>query len=147
MTDEEIPRSRFADRVFAIGVAAFAGWTLWQSWDVGLGSLSEPGSGMWPFAVAAGLLTTALALLLRSPEGERFTVRAVRPLGLAAMLFVFIGAYDYVGFLIPGVVLMFVHLRFLGGESWRTSALVAVLGTGVTFYLFSELLGAHMRAI
>lgn len=132
--------------MYTFAVALFAGWVIWESWKVGVGSLERPGAGMWPLALAAALLIISAVLLLRSPSGERFTAQALRPISLVGMLFAFIGAYDYFGFLIPGAVLMTFQMKVLGREGWLTSLLVAVLGTGATFYLFSELLGANMKA-
>lgn len=117
------------------------------SWGYGLGSLSDPGPGLWPFAVSvliAGMSLVLLAIGPRLTDTEKFTraswlpiVGTVTFVGVALLL-------PVVGFEIPSVLLSLVWTRFMGGETWRSSILVSI-GSVIAFHLlFVELLGVPL---
>ena len=102
----------------------------------GLGSLRRPGPGLWPMACATLVIALSLVLLLISrgwTDSERFTRSSILPaVGLAT--FVGLGfLIPVIGFEIPALGLCIVWLRFLGGESWRSTLVVSV-GTVAAFY-------------
>ena len=78
----------------------------------GLGSLRRHGPGLWPMACAT--LVIALSLVLPTFVGLGLLIPAI-------------------GFEIPALGLCIVWLRFLGGESWRSTLVVSV-GTVAAFY-------------
>ena len=101
----------------------------------GLGSLRRPGPGLWPMACATLVIALSLVLLLISrgwTDSERFTRSSILPaVGLAT--FVGLGfLIPVIGFEIPALGLCIVWLRFLGGESWRSTLVVSV-GTVAAF--------------
>ena len=118
--------------VVAIGAAAFVG-----SLSLGAGTARQPGSGTWPMLISLVMIVLGLALLpavRRTSDAERFTRSSWLVLvGLATMV-VFVAVISVIGFEIPTVLLAFVWLRFLGGESWRSS-IITSLGVVVAFYL------------
>jgi putative tricarboxylic transport membrane protein len=66
-------------------------------------------------------------------DSEKFTRASLLP---AAGLLTFVGLavlMPVIGFEIPSVLLCVVWLRFLGGESWRSTVLIS-LGTVAAFY-------------
>ena len=84
------------------------------------------------FAVVLGLALGATAR--RTSDAERFTGSSWAVVaGLATML-VFVALIGTIGFEIPSALLAFVWLRFLGGESWRSS-IVTSIGVVIAFYL------------
>ena len=105
----------------------------------GLGSLTEPGPGLWPFAVAVAVTALSLAQIAfgrSAQDTEQFTRSSVLTglgvlslVGLAALL-------PVIGFEVPSLVLMVVWLRFLGGESWRMTAVVSVVTVAAFYALF-----------
>lgn len=116
----------------AIGAAAAI-----LSYGYGLGTLRRPGAGLWPFAVAVFIVVMSLVLLAvgrHLQDSERFTRLSVLVLaGLAT--FVGLGVLiPAIGFELPALALCVVWLRFLGGESWRSTAVVSV-ATVAAFYL------------
>jgi hypothetical protein len=118
----------------AIGVGGAA-----LAYSYGLGSLHEPGPGLWPFVVSV-LIATLSALLLVVGRGlddsESFTRSSVLA-AVGAITFVAFGLLmPLTGFEIPAVLLCVVWLRFLGGESWRNTAVISVLTTAVFYFLF-----------
>lgn len=118
--------------VVALGAAALVG-----SVGLGAGTARNPGPGTWPLLISATLVVLGLALLpaaRRTADAERFSGPSRLVLvGLVTMV-VFVVLLPVIGFEIPAALLAFVWLRFLGGESWRTSVVVSV-GAVVGFYL------------
>jgi putative tricarboxylic transport membrane protein len=118
----------------AVGVAGMA-----LSLGYGLGSLTQPGPGLWPFAVAVAVTALSVAQIVfgrRAEDTEQFTrasaltgLGVLSLLGLAALL-------PVIGFEVPSLVLMVIWLRFLGGESWRMTAVVSVVTVAAFYALF-----------
>ncbi|TDE55802.1 tripartite tricarboxylate transporter TctB family protein [Nonomuraea mesophila] len=112
------------------------------SYALGLGSLTHPGPGLWPFAISVTIIALSAALVVagrRLEDAERFsrasllTVVALVTLVLLAVLL------PLIGFEIPSLLLVFVWLRWLGKESWRSSIVISV-GTVAAFYVIFVLL-------
>lgn len=105
----------------------------------GLGSLHQPGPGLWPFVVSVVITVLSVLLLLigrRLTDTEAFTRSSVLA-AAGAVTFVGFGLLmPLIGFEIPALVLCVIWLRFLGGESWRSTALVSVITTTVFYFLF-----------
>lgn len=107
------------------------------SYGYGLGTLRAPGPGLWPLVVS--LVITALSLVLlvtgrRLTDDERFTRTSLLPL-VGVLTFIGLGALiPVIGFELPSLALCVIWLRFLGGESWRSTIVVSV-GTVAAFYL------------
>lgn len=120
--------------VLVLGAAA-----AWLAHGYGLGSLRRPGPGLWPFVVSLLIVVLGVVLLLRGralDDAERFT-RASLLVVVGAATFLALGALlPVVGFEIPAVLLGIVWLRFLGGESWRSTIVVSVLTTAAFYVLF-----------
>ncbi len=115
------------------------------AYGYGLGTLRRPGAGLWPFTISIVIVVLAVILLIvgrKLEDSERFT---------RVSLLVFVGGVSFVafaallptiGFEIPSLLLCVVWLRFLGGESWRSTVLISV-GTVAAFYLLF-LYGLHI---
>ncbi|TFV65660.1 UNVERIFIED_ORG: tripartite tricarboxylate transporter TctB family protein [Bacillus sp. AZ43] len=121
-----------ATLVVALGAAGLVG-----SLSLGAGSPARPDSGTWPLilSVVLVLLGVALALTARgSSDAERFSRSSWLVLAGLATMVVFVALIGTIGFEIPAALLAFVWLRFLGGETWRTSVVTSI-GVVVAFYL------------
>lgn len=107
--------------------------------DYGLDSLRKPGPGLWPFVIAT--VITALSVLLlvvgrRLEDSVSFTRSSVLP-AIGVLTFLALGVLmPVIGFEIPSLVLCVIWLRFLGGESWRSTVLVSVGTVTVFYFLF-----------
>ena len=102
----------------------------------GLGSLSRPGPGLWPMVVSVVIVVLSLALLLVGrglDDSEQFSRASVLPLVGVATFIALAFLIPTLGFELPALGLCVVWLRFLGGESWR-STIVVSLGTVAAFY-------------
>lgn len=118
----------------AVGVAGAA-----LAYGYGLGSLRQPGPGLWPFVVSA--LVVALSLLLLATgrhltDSEKFTRSSVLPV-VGVVTFLGLGvAMPLIGFEIPSLLLCIIWLRFLGGETWRSTIVVSVATVAAFYALF-----------
>ncbi|MFH5821263.1 tripartite tricarboxylate transporter TctB family protein [Georgenia sp. AZ-5] len=113
-----------AGAVVAVGAAGTA-----LSWQLGLGRLGDPGSGMWPFVLGVAMTLTGLALLLRArttTDTERFTRGTVGVVLGAASLVAFGLLFELVGFEIPTALLLVVWLKVIGSETWRSTAVITL---------------------
>lgn len=116
-------------------VFGIAGMAL--SVNLSLGSLTDPAPGFFPFVVS--LITTVLSaaqivLGRRGGDGEKFSRYSVTVVWGVISLLVFVAVLPLIGFEIPALLLSFVWMKWLGGESWRSAILYSVL-TVVVFYL------------
>jgi putative tricarboxylic transport membrane protein len=107
------------------------------AYGYGLGTLKRPGAGLWPFTVSMLIVVLSLLLLVigrHLQDSEKFTRASLLVLaGLAT--FVGVGVLlPVIGFEIPSLLLCAVWLKLLGGESWRSTAIVSV-ATVAAFYL------------
>jgi putative tricarboxylic transport membrane protein len=109
------------------------------AYDYGLGTLRRPGTGLWPFVVCLLVIALSLTLLVAGrhlTDSEAFTRASLLPLaGIAT--FIGIGALlPVIGFEIPSLLLCGIWLRFLGGESWRSTIVVSVATVATFYFLF-----------
>ncbi|TCC31304.1 tripartite tricarboxylate transporter TctB family protein [Kribbella sindirgiensis] len=121
----------------AVGVAGLIG-----SVTLGLGRLTQPGPGLWPFVVCVVVTVLSIALALVGRHGtdtEKFSRASVQTAVAVLTLLIFAAVLPLIGFEIPSLLLTFVWLRFLGKESWVSSVAISV-GTVAAFYVLFVLL-------
>jgi putative tricarboxylic transport membrane protein len=121
-----------------VGIAIGVGGAV-LAYGYGLGSLREPGPGLWPFVVSVLIAALSLILLVVGrglADSEAFTRSSALPV-IGVVTFVAFGLLMPVtGFEIPALVLCVTWLRFLGGESWRNTIVISVLTTAAFYFLF-----------
>ena len=121
-----------------VGIAVGVGGAV-LSYGYGLGSMREPGPGMWPFIVSVVIATLSVLLLVAGrglTDAEAFTRSSVLPV-VGIVTFVAFGVLmPLTGFEIPALALCVIWLRFLGGESWRNTVVISVLTTAAFYLLF-----------
>ena len=118
--------------VVVLGAAAVLG-----SLSLGAGSPRTPATGTWPLLISGALLVLGVGLVFaarRTSDAERFSGASWLVLAGLATMVAFVAAIETVGFEIPAALLTFVWLRFLGGETWRSS-IVTTVCVVVAFYL------------
>ncbi len=109
------------------------------AYGYGLGSLREPGPGLWPFVVSIAIAALSVALLLvcrRMTDSEAFTGSSLQPLVGVVTLLALAVLMPVIGFELPALALCVVWLRFLGGETWRSTILTSLLTTASFYALF-----------
>ena len=142
---EEIPRAGAWARYVAVLVPLVVGGAaMVYSLGLGFGSPTDPGPGLWPFVTSAVLVAASVVLLVfgrgLGDDYESFTSGArIIALGVAS-LGVFVVLFQRVGFELPSLLIFVFWLKFLGGESWRTTVAVSVGATAAFYVLFIVLL-------
>lgn len=86
------------------------------------------------------------AVLPRKDE-ERFRLHEVmRVVALMVVLLLFPVLFDYVGFVIPSMLVIVFMMRVLSKESWLRSLIVAVSTTALGYVLFGTFLNVRLPA-
>ena len=140
LADERPPVGGPAYQVVAALVVLVLGiGGAYLAYGYGLGSLRRPGPGLWPFAVSVLIAVLAIMLLVvgrHLDDAEKFT-RASLLVLVGGATFVGLGLMlPTLGFEIPAILLGIVWLRFLGGESWRSTIVISVATTAAFYLLF-----------
>jgi putative tricarboxylic transport membrane protein len=120
-----------------LGVAALIG-----ARNLGLGELSSPGPGLWPF-ITATLLTGTAVLLLFIDDPDDYEPWTRGALGIAmglVSLGVFILLFQAIGFAVSATLMLLFWLRIFAKEPWRWAVPLAVIGALVFHLIFVEAL-------
>ncbi|HWD81875.1 MAG TPA: tripartite tricarboxylate transporter TctB family protein [Kribbella sp.] len=138
LAEDRPPHAGPWSQLGAAVVAALVGiGGLIGSLALGLGRLTHPGPGLWPFVVSVVVTVLAVVLALVGRHGtdtEKFSRSSVLTAVAVLSLIAFAALLPLIGFEIPSLLLAFVWLRFLGKESWISSAAISV-GTVAAFYV------------
>lgn len=140
LAEERPPEGGPAYQLVAAAVVVLLGITAAVlAYGYGLGSLRRPGPGLWPMAVSAAIAVLGVVLLVIGPrldDAEKFTRSSLLVL-VGGATFVGLGfLMPTIGFEIPAVLLCVVWLRFLGGESWRSTIVISLCTTAAFYLLF-----------
>jgi putative tricarboxylic transport membrane protein len=140
LADERPPSGGPAYQLVSAAVVLLIGLAgAWLAHGYGIGTLRRPGPGLWPFIVSCLIIVLAVVLMVvgrHLDDTEKFT-RSSLLVAVGAATFVALGfLLPVIGFEIPAVLLGIVWLRFLGGESWRSTIVISVLTTAAFYGLF-----------
>jgi hypothetical protein len=137
----------------AIWLAIALGVT-WSGADLGIGTLTNPGSGLMIFWVGAAMTALALAtfaVALRQPatgtlgslwHGLRWWLVPY----VVVLLIIYAWALPIVGFLAATVTLLFVLFMSIDRQGWIAPLLGAVLITAAAYIVFHRWLGTQLPA-
>jgi putative tricarboxylic transport membrane protein len=124
----------------AVGIAAALG-----ARDLGVGSLTDPGPGLWPLVVSAVLVITGAAVAVRPGDDAEAIGRDAWTVVVACLtLLAYTAVIRVVGFELPTIALLAVWMRLFGGEPWRTTVAVSVGVTVVVYVVFILALGVAL---
>ena len=124
----------------AVGIAAALG-----ARDLGVGSLTDPGPGLWPLVVSAVLVITGAVVAVRPGDDAEAIGRDAWVVVVACLsLVAYTAVIRVVGFELPTVVLLAFWMRVFGGEPWRTTVAVSVGVTVVVYAVFILALGVAL---
>ena len=105
----------------------------------GLGSLQQPGPGLWPFAISVLIIGLSVLLLVvgrHLHDAEAFTRSSWQPV-IGVLTFVGLGfLMPVIGFEIPSLLMCAIWLKLLGGETWRSTVVVSVATVAAFYVLF-----------
>jgi putative tricarboxylic transport membrane protein len=130
------PAYQVAGTLVALGVGLVGAWL---AWGYGLGTLRRPDAGLWPFVISVLIVAFSLVLLVVGrdlQDSEKFTRTSLLVVIGAATLVGLAVALPLIGFEVPALLLCAVWLRFLGGESWRSTVVVSVATVAAFYVLF-----------
>jgi len=128
--------------ILAFGIVALAG-----SVQLGFGSLSQPGAGLFPFfaglmIVIAAPIAIANAIVRRESESELILKKnGLRTLGVMIAVFAaWILAMPTLGYVAVTFAAVLVLARLLGLEGWLKPLALSVATALATYVLFDRLL-------
>ena len=128
----------------------------WGAVDLGLGDLTEPGAGLFPFMISLLLIVFAIGLFAASLRKRgRFSFVEIRKLwpdrdgfrriGLTVLFLAsYVVALNYLGFLLVTFLFIFVLMRFIEPQKWPTVILGSLLTAGVSYAIFEIWLRANL---
>ncbi len=103
---------------------------------MGLGTPAAPQPGLWPFMISCVMVVLGLFQLIigrHNRDAEKFTRMSTAPLTGLVTLALMVALMPVIGFELPALVLCVIWMRFLGGETWRSTIVVSILVV-VAFY-------------
>jgi len=151
--EDEPPPATLAGRLIAAAVPLVVGAAaLVNSILLGIGSLTDPGAGLWPAGASCLMILGSVLLLARwrsIKDGESFDRSGLLTIGLAlvfagiyVILFGGWGTWPGTGFEWATALMLALWLRLIGRESWLMTAAVSIGVTAALHLLFIELLKA-----
>jgi len=138
----------------AVALAFLAGSALYlvQATRLPLGSVEQPGAGLFPILVGAFLLAVSAAHLLQDLRRSSGTQplppagTGRRVMGVVAALGAFCLLLPWLGYAVAALGLLLAILRLFGLARWGMSAAVALVATVASYYLFAVVLGVPLPA-
>ena len=91
---------------------------------MGLGTPAAPQPGLWPFMISCVMVVLGLFQLIigrHNRDAEKFTRMSMAPLTGLVTLAAMVALMPAIGFELPALVLCIIWMRFLGGETWRST--------------------------
>ncbi|WP_411375219.1 tripartite tricarboxylate transporter TctB family protein [Arthrobacter sp. MPF02] len=128
--------------VLAVGIGALV-----LSVSMGLGTPATPQPGLWPFMISCVMVALGLFQLIlgrRNRDAEKFTRMSLAPVTGLVTLAAMVALMPLIGFEIPALILCVIWMRFLGGETWRSTVLVSVLVVAAFYGIFILALGTSI---
>jgi len=143
---------RRAELIMAVVLAIFSAYLMWKSAELPVGWIpgEGPGGGAFPFWLSAGMLLSALWILVRAVRGITPQSQSSEPyfdsqsavlIGLViGALVLMVGSIHLVG-VYGAIPLFFVfYMKIVGRHSWLQTAAFAIGAPVVTFFFFEILL-------
>lgn len=137
------PAYKLSTLAIIVGAALCAGY----GFQLGLGTLSQPGPGLWPTIVASGMAVAALMLFVSEKDAgdyESFTKRTWIIAGGFGLMVLFIVLFIFAGFTVATLTLSVIWLRWMAKERWVFVWGYSIGQTVLFVLIFSVLLGVPM---
>jgi hypothetical protein len=120
--------------VIGVGIGAVV-----LSIAMGLGTPSAPQPGLWPFMISCVMVVLGLFQLImgrHNRDAEKFTRMSAAPLTGLVTLAAMVALMPLAGFELPALVLCIIWMRFLGGETWRSTLVVSAVVVAAFYGIF-----------
>jgi putative tricarboxylic transport membrane protein len=145
---------RTGDVLAAVFWLAVALVVTWSGYDLGLGTLVDPGPGFMIFwvgivmaALAAAAFTAGVPQLLTTPHGQlRTATRWWFVPYVIGLLAIYAWLMPIVGFVTTTVVFLFILFATIDRQGWLMPPVGAVLATAVAYIVFHRWLGTQLPA-
>jgi hypothetical protein len=114
---------------------------------MGLGTPSAPQPGLWPFIISCVMVALGLFQLIagrHNRDAEKFTRMSISPLTGLVTLAAMVAVMPLIGFELPALVLCIIWMRFLGGETWRSTVLISAIVVAAFYGIFVLALGTSI---
>lgn len=136
--EEEKPPAAgaLANAAASLAVIGVGVGSLVLSIALGLGAPEAPQPGLWPFMISCVMVVLGLFQLIvgrHNRDAEKFTRMSTAPLTGLVTLAGMVALMPAIGFEIPALVLCVIWMRFLGGETWRSTLAVSA-AVVIAFY-------------
>lgn len=138
-SDETPSAGTLTNLVSGIVVALLGSGSLAVALELGFGTLTSPRAGTWPAILSALLIILGLALIMLSrtfSDAERITRRAVSVAVGAMSIVVAVQLMPFVGFEVPGFLLMVFWMKVLGREGLLKSLVISAVTVMVLYLIF-----------
>ncbi len=137
------------EQIVSLGILVFALVYLAGSLALKVGTLAQPGAGLFPAMVAFFLLAIAAFHAWRtfrntSPEGAGHRWTQLAPAGIAAALIFYPMLLKALSFLVSTFIVLYVLFRLLRFKTTLISFLTALFTTLLAFIIFTGLLGVTL---
>jgi putative tricarboxylic transport membrane protein len=127
--------------IFFLGLALIV---IRESWQVGLGTLTMPGSGFIPFGT--GIILSFLALLLIYQDWQKANKPGTIPLRVflaLGCLFVYSMVLDTLGFVVSTFLLVLALFRLGEARRWWVLTGMSIIVTFLAYLIFGRLLQVY----
>jgi len=122
-----------------------------ESYRLGLGMVTKPGSGFFPFAagLVMGLLSLAVLFTSMKAKGEeeakgRESIRWWNIVVILAATVGFAFSLEITGFLINTFIFVTLMLKVVEPQSWKTSLLGGIIAAVAAELIFNVVFGAKI---
>ncbi len=143
-----------ADRASSIFWLAVGLVSIYGSFQLGLGTLSEPGSGFLSFLAGSFICLMALIVFLQSfLQGKGFQVRIStlwegmrwhRAAFVGLLLLVYILVLERLGFLLTAFLMVLAMVKGVERLSWGKALLISISASSVCYLVFDKFLKATL---
>ena len=126
--------------------------SIYGSFQLGLGTLGEPGSGFLSFLAGSFICLMALIVFLQSfLQGKGFQVkistlwkgiRWYRSALVGLLLLVYILVLEWIGFLLTAFLIVLAMVKGVERLSWAKALLISISASAVCYLVFDKLLKA-----
>ncbi len=123
-----------------LGAVVLGGILILSSVRLGIGTVTLPGPGAWPFLLSICLILLGGSLLMRpAPSDQNIVLMRPRWGKLVLALVTLLGyalLLDTLGYLVATGLLLLVQLHWVEDRSWKVSILTALIAAVVSFTVF-----------
>jgi len=143
-----------ADRASSMVWMAVGLLSIYGSFQLGLGTLGEPGSGFLSFLAGSFICLMALIVFLQSfLQGKGFQVkistlwkgiRWYRSALVGLLLLVYILVLEWIGFLLTAFLIVLAMIKGVEKLSWGKALLISISASAVCYLVFDKLLKAAL---